>query len=870
MNANVFLPVLLELLIKSFLILAAAALLQRLLRRTSAAHQHLIWTASFAALLVLPFTKLVSPRWELKNPQMSDALATSPHIASPASELPDFAIASVEAEERQPRITIPSASTFAVYVWLGGCMGLLGYRAIGSIQLWRLKRGTRKIDDSRVTEVIRSIRGGMGMRCNIDLRVTIESGIPFTFGVWRSIVILPASYVKWSDDELFAVLRHEFGHIARHDYPIRLFADAAAALYWPNPFVWLGIRSLRRLQEQACDDLVLNAGAGANDYATLLVETARSLTFQKFVPRHAVAMARPSTLEDRVVAIVDVARRREPVGFRARLAALPLLAIALAGSALAQYESNPPNAPLEIPGVETRDAMSNLMKKAQSIIIPKIQFKDASLRESLDYLARKSRELDPEGKGVSIVLRSEPVDPKGITFTAEKISLLEALKSITAHFNLAFRVEGFAISIVPTSALQAVVLKEYQLPPGFIPDSELNKDALSKFGKADVSRYLAKLGVSPQPTPLSVYTPATQRLLMRNTLVNHDLLSTLIDDYASRRPREDVEESPRKASLVEGKLNSIILPKLQYREATARECMEHLQKWSAQCDPEKVGVKFTVHIPEGTPDARISLSLQNVPLIEALKYVTNLGNLGYRIAENEVFIAPIGDPSLKTFIRREYRLPKGAVAPDGQIQGPDGVKYGSATDFLKAFGVEFSEGTAAALTNNGTRLVIRNTPENIALTESVVARLIDADGKASPEKSKKPEETPPKGPKGTSSNWPPRLRETSDISSSANLPVFAIAINPRLQRKKPGGTTLQRWERVILLGPNQPEVPAQTVPEKGPSFRNRYKGPFTPDEFGLPKGIDYEVPKAGFRASGIRPSENFFELRSNESRLRAS
>src|SRR4030095_8854002 len=132
------------------------------------------------------------------------------------------------------------------YVWLGGCMGLLGYRAIGSIQLWRLKRGTRKIDDSRVTEVIRSIRGGMGMRFNIALRVTIESGIPFTFGVWRSIVILPASYWKWGDHELFCGVRYEFVDIARHEYPIRLFADAAAALYWPNPFVWLGIRSLRR------------------------------------------------------------------------------------------------------------------------------------------------------------------------------------------------------------------------------------------------------------------------------------------------------------------------------------------------------------------------------------------------------------------------------------------------------------------------------------------------------------------------------------------------------------------------------------------------------------------------------------------------
>ncbi len=63
-------------------------------------------------------------------------------------------------------------------------------------------------------------------------------------------------------------------------------------------------------RERACDNLVLNGGCKASDYAAHLLDIARNLRRVPQVP--AIAMARSSHLEGRIVAIVDASRVRRP------------------------------------------------------------------------------------------------------------------------------------------------------------------------------------------------------------------------------------------------------------------------------------------------------------------------------------------------------------------------------------------------------------------------------------------------------------------------------------------------------------------------------------------------------------------------------
>ncbi len=170
---------------------------------------------------------------------------------------------------------------------------------------------------------------------------------------------------------------------------------------------------------------------------------------------------------------------------------------------------------------------ARITHKLNTIIIPRIEFRDASIREAIEFLRQQAEANDPatEGrKGVDIVLRlttlgrpaetttvaspaapangvshdttapaaSEPSISPGearITITLNEIPLAEALRYIATQAGLKVKVEPYAISIIPISEQSNDLLtKEYRVPPGFISGSlsgsvsSLNQPASGKGG----------------------------------------------------------------------------------------------------------------------------------------------------------------------------------------------------------------------------------------------------------------------------------------------------------------------------------------------------------------------------------------------------
>jgi general secretion pathway protein D len=188
---------------------------------------------------------------------------------------------------------------------------------------------------------------------------------------------------------------------------------------------------------------------------------------------------------------------------------------------------------------------ARITAKLNTIIIPKIEFRDASVREAVEFIRQQAAENDPGAdgrKGVDIVLRlttqgrtiepattttttttavapiapatgatPEPVAPvpppapatvagpsispadARITITLHQIPLGEALRYIASQAGLKVKIEPYAVSIIPISELSNDLLtKEYRVPPGFITSSlnasgsALNQPA-SKSGAAPVT-----------------------------------------------------------------------------------------------------------------------------------------------------------------------------------------------------------------------------------------------------------------------------------------------------------------------------------------------------------------------------------------------
>src|SRR6266481_5233156 len=122
-----------------------------------------------------------------------------------------------------------------------------------------------------------------------------------------------------------AALLHELAHVARRDVLTLAMAEFSVAMYWFHPLAWWAASRMRQERERACDDRVLAAGVGASGYAADLLEVARG----RHAPQCTPAMARASSLEARLRAILDPSVRRRAVSARGAAVALAVALVAM-------------------------------------------------------------------------------------------------------------------------------------------------------------------------------------------------------------------------------------------------------------------------------------------------------------------------------------------------------------------------------------------------------------------------------------------------------------------------------------------------------------------------------------------------------------
>lgn len=330
--------------LKGVVVLALAALAVRLLRSASAAARHLAWALGFAGVLALPLLGVLLPSWQVRVlpaawvpvRMYDDAAGPLPAAApgEPAPEAPAGArFAASEAGRPSPAIVSPVVmpgeprrpfpwGALLLGAWLSGAGVVLAGLGVGMARVGAMGRRARPMADPRALMVARGAAARLGVRRPVTLLEGGELDMPLTWGVVRPRILLPAGAGEWPAERLEAVLVHEMAHVRRLDCLTQVVTEAACALHWFNPLAWAAARRLRLEGEHACDDHVLAAGARATDYADHLLHVARSLQRPRAVAMAAVAMARPSQLRTRLLALLSEGRRRGPVPARAAASAL--------------------------------------------------------------------------------------------------------------------------------------------------------------------------------------------------------------------------------------------------------------------------------------------------------------------------------------------------------------------------------------------------------------------------------------------------------------------------------------------------------------------------------------------------------------------
>lgn len=330
-------PLLLDSALKGAALLILAVISVLILQKASAATRHLVWMFALGALLLLPALSALLPGWgvlprlatatEKSTPSFNeDKLHPSPlgQTAVPAVAPPaPSAARSVAVQEIKPTKSFP-VRDWLMLVWMAGITLLLVRLAAAQWFLARSESRCTEVQDGRLAESKQDVLRRLNIRRPVRLLLDSRGTIPMAWGVFRPCVLLPAEAADWDELRLRAILLHEMAHIKRGDAVVRWLAQLSCALHWFNPLVWLAAWRLYVESERACDDLVLTNGLRASDYAKHLLHVATTLSPARMTQACGLAMARPSRLEGRLLAVLNQRANRRRVTRALALAALAL------------------------------------------------------------------------------------------------------------------------------------------------------------------------------------------------------------------------------------------------------------------------------------------------------------------------------------------------------------------------------------------------------------------------------------------------------------------------------------------------------------------------------------------------------------------
>ena len=336
--------------LKASLILGVALGATVFLRERSASLRHWVLAVAVWCALVAPLLGLIVPAWQINtgalstpSPQRATSPGPNDATASEGSVAVETAVSSTPPSGVPPIARMAEVARVAGSIWLAGATLSLLVLAVGMARLARLASGAEQIAAGPAHALAKAISTSWGLRRPVRLLQTEHPSLLVAWGLFRPRVLLPATSQGWTEDRMRVVISHELAHIQRGDWAVQIAAELLRSVYWFNPLVWVACRRLRLESEHACDDAVLNGGVAGAEYAQHLLDLARLLNASRraLLPDlPAPAMARSSSLEGRINAMLNARLNRSPVSRPARtltIAALLALTIPLAGFAQATF-----------------------------------------------------------------------------------------------------------------------------------------------------------------------------------------------------------------------------------------------------------------------------------------------------------------------------------------------------------------------------------------------------------------------------------------------------------------------------------------------------------------------------------------------------
>lgn len=207
------------------------------------------------------------------------------------------------------------------------------------------------------------------------------------------------------------------------------------------------------------------------------------------------------------------------------------------------------------------------------------------------------------------------------------------------------------------------------------------------------------------------------------------------------------------SAYIKDKMERIIFPQVSFTGATVEEAIEFLRVKSKDLDTleknmERKGVNIIMKTGDTPISAQITLDLRDVPMAEALRYITELAGMKFKIEPFAVLVVPLSETTSEQYTRI-YRVPPdflslgggeagggapAAAAPADPFAAGGGAAAGggsalirrqNALEILKGQGIQFPDGASAVFNKVTSQLIVKNTQPNLDLVEAFVQSIID-------------------------------------------------------------------------------------------------------------------------------------------------
>ncbi len=324
---------------------ALAWLALRTLRHASPQVRYVVACAALATCVLWPVAEVFR--------QLSIATAPTFDIAVTVSSARDIAsmFAAFVAPDRPAdmRSTVEAALPWLVATWAAGACLMLLRLAGGLRWVHRLQRDARDVENDIEHHAWQARLDRLAQRFGLPrvrLAVFDDTGGPLSTGLWRPMVLVPASLLaRMPVDMLEALLAHELAHIRRHDYLANLLQRAAEALLFHHPVVWWLSRRIRHEREQAADRLAVMVTGEPRRLALALYELDRYSSEQTRHPTQTLAQAaHGGHLMSRIQSLLRTERRVSPAAAAIPLIGLTAACIACFAYAQSMQTAAPPTA----------------------------------------------------------------------------------------------------------------------------------------------------------------------------------------------------------------------------------------------------------------------------------------------------------------------------------------------------------------------------------------------------------------------------------------------------------------------------------------------------------------------------------------------